>query len=86
MKIITLESQNFHLELQEQVKNAAKSSTKTSQPIYITHDISPYDSKEVKELKEIIKLRDNEISILVNMLKKEKKTEYRPFAETYDED
>lgn len=67
--------------MKEEAKTAAKTSTKNSQPIYITHDISPYDSKEVKELKEIIKLRDNEISILVNMLKKEKKTEYRPFSE-----
>ncbi len=73
--------QKLHLELQEEVQKASKISTKNSQPIYITHDISPYDSKEVKELKEIIKLRDNEISILVNMLKKEKKTEYRPFSE-----
>ena len=63
------------------MKTASTVSAKHSQPIYITHDISPYDSKEVKELKEIIKLRDNEISILVNMLKKEKKTEYRPFSE-----
>jgi hypothetical protein len=59
-------------------------SARNSQPIYITHDISPYDSKEVKELKEIIKLRDNEISILVNMLKKEKKTEYRSLTERYE--
>ncbi len=73
--------QKLHLELQEQVKTASTASARNSQPIYITHDISPYDSKEVKELKEIIKLRDNEISILVNMLKKEKKTEYRPFSE-----
>ncbi|CAF1404841.1 unnamed protein product [Adineta steineri] len=72
----------LHLELQEQVKTASTTPNKNSQPIYITHDISPYDSKEVKELKEIIKLRDNEISILVNMLKKEKKTEYRPFSES----
>ncbi|CAF3338715.1 unnamed protein product [Rotaria sp. Silwood1] len=72
----------LYLELQEQAKTASTQSTKNSQPIYITHDISPYDSKEVKELKEIIKLRDNEISILVNMLKKEKKTEYRPFSES----
>ncbi|UJR25470.1 hypothetical protein I4U23_006817 [Adineta vaga] len=75
----------LHLELKEQLKTAsttASSSTKHGQPIYITHDISPYDSKEVKELKEIIKLRDNEISILVNMLKKEKKTEYRSFNES----
>lgn len=68
------------------MKTASTTSNKSSQPIYITHDISPYDSKEVKELKEIIKLRDNEISILVGMLKKEKKTEYRPFTETYEPD
>lgn len=67
--------------MQEEMKTMSTKSTKNNQPIYITHDISPYDSKEVKELKEIIKLRDNEISILVNMLKKEKKTEYRPFSE-----
>ncbi|CAF1655282.1 unnamed protein product [Rotaria magnacalcarata] len=71
----------LYLELQQQEKTASTQSTNNNQPIYITHDISPYDSKEVKELKEIIKLRDNEISILVNMLKKEKKTEYRSFSE-----
>lgn len=76
-----LSIQKLYIELQEQVKTAATQSTKNGQPIYITHDISPYDSKEVKELKDIIKLRDNEISILVNMLKKEKKTEYKPFSE-----
>ncbi|XP_077994037.1 kinesin-like protein KIF6 [Glandiceps talaboti] len=34
---------------------------------------TPTDNKDVKKLKEIIKQRDNEINILVNMLKKEKK-------------
>ena len=63
---------------------SSAASARNGQPIYITHDISPYDSKEVKELKEIIKLRDNEISILVNMLKKEKKAEYRPSTERYE--
>ncbi len=36
-------------------------------------DSSHYDTKETKELKETLRQRDNEISILVNMLKKEKK-------------
>lgn len=36
-------------------------------------DASHYDSKELKDLKDTLKQRDNEISILVNMLKKEKK-------------
>ena len=36
-------------------------------------DSSHYDSKETKELKETLKQRDHEISILVSMLKKEKK-------------
>ena len=36
-------------------------------------DSSLYDSKETKDLKDTLKQRDNEISILVNMLKKEKK-------------
>ena len=69
------------MELKEEMKTTtAAVSSRNSQPIYITHDISPYDSKEVKELKEIIKLRDNEISILVNMLKKEKKVDPRSTA------
>ena len=36
-------------------------------------DSSHYDSKEMKDLKETLRQRDNEIGILVNMLKKEKK-------------
>ena len=36
-------------------------------------DSSHYDSKETKELKVTLKQRDHEISILVSMLKKEKK-------------
>ena len=36
-------------------------------------DSSHYDSKETKDLKETLKQRDHEISILVSMLKKEKK-------------
>jgi len=35
-------------------------------------DSSHYDSKEMKSLKDTLKQRDNEITILVNMLKKEK--------------
>lgn len=78
--------QKLYLDLQEEMKNKPDPvSSRKSEPIYITHDISPYDSKEVKELKEIIKLRDNEISILVNMLKKEKKTEGRSLAGRYVE-
>ncbi|XP_077869176.1 LOW QUALITY PROTEIN: kinesin-like protein KIF6 [Saccoglossus kowalevskii] len=34
---------------------------------------SPNDNKDMKKLKDIIRQRDNEINILVNMLKKEKK-------------
>ena len=34
--------------------------------------MSAYDSKEVQELKQVLKQRDNEINILVSMLKKEK--------------
>ena len=36
-------------------------------------EASFYDTKETKDLKDTLKQRDNEISILVNMLKKEKK-------------
>lgn len=36
-------------------------------------DASHYDSKELKDLKDTLRQRDNEISILVGMLKKEKK-------------
>ncbi len=43
------------------------------QPNITIVDSSHYDSKETKELKETLRQRDNEISILVNMLKKEKK-------------
>jgi kinesin family protein 6/9 len=44
------------------------------QPTSITiMDSSHYDTKEMKDLKETLRQRDNEISILVNMLKKEKK-------------
>ncbi len=46
----------------------------SNQPASITIvDSSHYDSKEMKDLKETLRQRDNEISILVNMLKKEKK-------------
>lgn len=43
------------------------------QPNITIVDASLYDSKETKDLKETLRQRDNEISILVNMLKKEKK-------------
>lgn len=47
--------------------------TQNHQPNITIVDSSHYDTKETKELKETLKQRDNEISILVNMLKKEKK-------------
>ncbi len=55
--------------------NNNNNNTKTLQPINSVTivDSSHYDSKEMKDLKETLRQRDNEISILVNMLKKEKK-------------
>jgi kinesin family protein 6/9 len=43
------------------------------QPNITIVDSSLYDTKEMKDLKDTLKQRDNEINILVNMLKKEKK-------------
>ena len=47
--------------------------TSSAAPNITIVDSSHYDSKETKELKETLKQRDHEISILVSMLKKEKK-------------
>ncbi|CAF0834221.1 unnamed protein product [Brachionus calyciflorus] len=54
--------------------SAFNSNNNNNVPANITIvDASHYDTKELKDLKDTLKQRDNEISILVNMLKKEKK-------------
>ena len=53
------------------VHSGANSSN--AQPNITIVDASHYDTKETRDLKETLRQRDNEISILVNMLKKEKK-------------
>ncbi len=65
----------FKLLKEMYIKQLNKPSTLIeSQPANITIvDSSHYDSKEMKDLKETLKQRDNEIGILVNMLKNEKK-------------
>lgn len=54
-----------------QLSNTSNPSNQT--PNITIVDSSLYDSKETKDLKDTLRQRDNEISILVNMLKKEKK-------------
>jgi kinesin family protein 6/9 len=71
---------NYFKEMYTQLRNsgalnaskAVSSSNNQAASIQIV-DSSHYDSKEMKDLKETLRQRDNEISILVNMLKKEKK-------------
>lgn len=53
-------------------KSISNNPSNTAASITIV-DSSHYDSKEMKDLKETLRQRDNEIGILVNMLKKEKK-------------
>ena len=53
--------------------NSRDMNTSSAAPNITIVDSSHYDSKETKELKETLKQRDHEISILVSMLKKEKK-------------
>ena len=55
------------------ITNTSSNSTNNSAPNITIVDSSHYDSKETKDLKETLKQRDHEISILVSMLKKEKK-------------
>lgn len=56
-------------------KSKQESTTTTNNQQSTVHvlEASFYDTKETKDLKDTLKQRDNEISILVNMLKKEKK-------------
>ncbi|KAK3576776.1 hypothetical protein CHS0354_014591 [Potamilus streckersoni] len=50
----------------------SRAASKTSEPIP-NPDMSPYAKAETQKLKDLVLQRDNEINILVNMLKKEKK-------------
>jgi kinesin family member 6/9 len=53
--------------------NNTNTNSNQQQPNITIVDSSLYDTKEMKDLKDTLKQRDNEINILVNMLKKEKK-------------
>ncbi len=64
----------FYIDVNREVSSKV-SSANASASGTVTHVAVPqsaYDSKEVKDLKELLKQRDNEINILVGILKKEK--------------
>ena len=64
----------LYLQIKANGSTTNKVSNNSSKPANTTIlDSSHYDSKEMKDLKETLRQRDNEINILVNMLKKEKK-------------
>jgi hypothetical protein len=63
--------------------NNSNNINSNSAPNITIVDSSHYDSKETKELKETLKQRDHEISILVSMLKKEKKRNADGYAFDY---
>jgi kinesin family member 6/9 len=65
---------NYLKELYIKMKSLSSMSLKNGNDSNLTIvDASLYDTKEMKDLKNTLRQRDNEISILVNMLKKEKK-------------
>lgn len=65
---------DLYIQILAKSKNLNSSNSNSNLPANVTIvDASHYDSKELKDLKDTLRQRDNEISILVNMLKKEKK-------------
>ena len=70
----------FYIESTKGAKSLPSSERNSPQQQAILHEatkthvvpMSAYDSKELQELKQVLKQRDNEINILVSMLKKEK--------------
>ena len=64
---------SFYLEVSRNIKESSvqPQQQNTLNQIAVVPQ-SAYDTKEVKDLKELLKQRDNEINILVGMLKKEK--------------
>ena len=65
---------DLYIQILAKSKTTNNSNSNNNLPANVTIvDASHYDSKELKDLKDTLRQRDNEISILVNMLKKEKK-------------
>ncbi|XP_013391269.1 kinesin-like protein KIF6 [Lingula anatina] len=58
---------------EEEIEPADQFSAPSPPPTERPESRAPADSRQLKKLNDIIKQRDNEINILVNMLKKEKK-------------
>ena len=73
IKELYLQSFNNKSKLPAITNAPSNNSNNNSAPNITIVDSSHYDSKETKDLKETLKQRDHEISILVSMLKKEKK-------------